>query len=396
MQLQESDLCKIVAAWPIEPPQVLAPLTGGTNNRAWLVKPAKGAAYVLRLMAGVADLPRVRYEAALLAALSEAALPFDLPRLLTTRAGDVLLLLEEGQTEPAIATLTPFLPGQIPARNAANIAHAGTALALLDAALARIPSSALPANEGVASFLYGDLAHCHPLVSDPLAAAAQFLPPEHVPAISPILKQTLRDWETLSTQDLPRQVLHRDCGPGNMLMESERITAILDFEFAGVDRRLFDLCVAISWWPVRLMGTGQEWELIDSFGRAYNAHVHLTEAELLSLPAALRMRDITSLIYRIGRYIAGQESAQTLQERSQHSLWRESWLLANQETLVQHALNWTKNYASEEHAGASSAGKHAEAPKHAEVAKQENQEKQEKPAGGKAPALPIRQRQGEA
>ncbi len=144
-------------------------------------------------------------------------------------------------------------------------------------------------------------------------------------------------------QDLPQQVLHRDYGPSNMLMDDERVTAILDFEFAGVDLRLFDLCVAISWWPVRLMGTGQEWELIDSFGRAYSASVPLSEAELLALPASLRMRDTTSLIWRIGRYIAGLESAKTIQERARHSLWREAWLLGNQGTLVEHALAWARS-----------------------------------------------------
>ncbi|HEX4714127.1 MAG TPA: hypothetical protein VH164_04280, partial [Ktedonobacteraceae bacterium] len=59
-------------------------------------------------------------------------------------------------------------------------------------------------------------------------------------------------------------------------------------------------------------------------------------------PAALRMRDTTSLIYRMGRYLAGLESAQTIQERVRHSLWREAWLLANRETLVQHVMAWGK------------------------------------------------------
>lgn len=344
MQIQESDLFNLLMGWPIEPPETLTPLSGGTNNRAWLVETTRKTSYVLRLTAGIADLPRVRYEAALLGALRGTPLPFYLPLPLLTTTGDILLLVRLDHTEQAIATLTPFLPGHIPDRNAANIAHAGAALAQLDTALATIPPSALPPNEGSAGFLYGDLAHCHPLVSDPLATVEQVLPPAQARALTRILEQAQRDWEILTTRDLPQQVLHRDCGPGNMLMEGERITAILDFEFAGVDRRVFDLCVAISWWPVRLMGTGQEWELIDSFGRAYTAYVPLTAEELLALPAALRMRDTTSLIYRIGRYIAGQESAQVVQERARHSLWRETWLQANQETLLQHALTWASDH----------------------------------------------------
>lgn len=342
MAIQESDLFNVLTSWPIEPPATLAPLAGGTNNRAWLVETRDGPSYVLRLTAGLADLARIRYEAALLEALHTTALPFLLPLPLLARTGDMLVPLEVDPGEPGIAILAPLLPGQVPERNAANIALAGAALAQLDAALASIPSSELPVNTSTGRFLYGDLAHCHPLVSDPLEAIAQVLQPEQAQAIAPILEKTQRDWETLTAQDLPQQMLHRDCGPGNMLMEGERITAILDFEFAGIDRRVFDLCVAISWWPVRLMGTGQEWELIDSFGRAYTAYVPLTDEELLALPATLRMRDTTSLIYRIGRYMAGQESEKTIQERARHSLWREQWLSGNRETLVQHALAWAK------------------------------------------------------
>jgi homoserine kinase type II len=88
------------------------------------------------------------------------------------------------------------------------------------------------------------------------------------------------------------------------------------------------------------MGTGREWELIDAFGRAYTALFPLTEEELLALPAAFRMRDTTSLVYRIGRYLAGLETRQTILERVQHSFWREEWLLANQTTLLKHLLSW--------------------------------------------------------
>ncbi len=343
MQIQESYLFALLANWPIKPPSALIPLAGGSNNQAWLVETEDGPSYVLRLMSGVADLPRARYEAALLAALHDTALPFDLPFPLRTRTGDILLLIERTDAEPAIASLAPFLPGRVPARTVTNTALAGAALAHLDAALATISAASLPASTGTSHFFYGDLSHCHPLVPDPFIAVEHLLDPAQAQAIEAILEQAQRDWEVLSAQNLPQQVLHRDFGPGNMLMEKERVTAILDFEFAGVDRRVFDLCVALSWWPVRLMGTGQEWELIDTLGRAYTAYVPLTEEEILALPATLRLRDTTSLIYRVGRYIAGQESAQTLQERTRHSLWREEWLEANRETLVEHALAWPRD-----------------------------------------------------
>lgn len=331
----------LLTNWPLDPATALFPLAGGTNNRAWRVVLGDGSSYVLRLTAGAANLARFQYESALLRALCDKALPFRLPLPLQTFNGENFVLVEQDQEEPVLATLTPFLPGRLPERTLANCAGDGVALAQLDAALATIPESALPAEAGEPRFFYGDLYHCHPLVTDPLAAIARLLEAELALSLTAILEQSLRDWETPSIQALPQQLLHRDGGPGNVLMEDGRVTAVLDFEFAAPDRRIFDLSVALSWWPVRLMGTGQEWEMIDTFGRAYTAHFPLSNEELLALPAVLRMRDTTSLVYRIGRYLAGLETLATIQERAQHSLWREEWLLANRETLVRHALAWS-------------------------------------------------------
>ncbi|MGH2507592.1 MAG: phosphotransferase [Ktedonobacteraceae bacterium] len=338
--MDEPNIFHLLTNWPIEPPSTLTPLEGGTNNRTWLVQTAGAAPYVLRLRSGTIDLPRIRYEAALLNTLRKKPLPFHLPHPLPASNGEHFVLVTQDHLTPLIATLTPFLPGTIPERTAINIAKAGVALAQLDAALATIPATALPTHSGSTRFLYGDLYHCHPLVPDPIATVAEILSPAQAQPLCAILRQTQQDWEMLSLQNVPQQILHRDCGPGNVLMAEERVTAILDFEFADTDRRLFDLCVAISWWPVRLMGTGQEWELIDAFGQAYTKLFPLTAEELRHLPSALRMRDTTSLIYRIGRYLAGLESKQTIQERVEHSLWREAWLMAHHETLLSHALAW--------------------------------------------------------
>ncbi len=335
-------LFSLLLRWPIEPAVTLTELPGGTNNRVWLVKTKNGLAYVLRLIAfsDTGGLARFGYEAALLMALRDAPLPFALPHLLQAHSGETCVLLEQGQAAPAIVTLSSFLRGTVPERTASNIAKAGKALAQLDTVLATIPVGSLPINGASADFQYGDLSHCHPLASDPFTTVEQILEPDQVDPLCQILQRAQEDWEGLSELGLPQQILHRDCGPGNILVDQGCVTAILDFEFAGLDHRVFDLCVAISWWPVRLMGTGREWELIDVLGRAYTAHFPLLEEELRTLPAALRMRDTTSLIYRIGRYLAGLETKELIRERVQHSLWREAWLVANGEMLARHAMRW--------------------------------------------------------
>lgn len=98
--------------------------------------------------------------------------------------------------------------------------------------------------------------------------------------------------------------------------------------------------MALSWWPVNLLGTGKEWDLIDVFGAAYTHQMALSEEELLALPAVFRLRDATSLVHRMGRYLAGMETEIRMQSRVEHSLWREAWLSVHQKTLLDHALAW--------------------------------------------------------
>jgi len=41
---------------------------------------------------------------------------------------------------------------------------------------------------------------------------------------------------------LPRQVIHRDLHPGNLLFENNKLTAFIDFDICQINARLFDLC----------------------------------------------------------------------------------------------------------------------------------------------------------
>lgn len=338
------DIANLWTAWPIAGPWHTSPLHGGTNNVVWRADAADGQSYVLRLSPDLTRIPRARYEAELLQALSDRGLPFRLPLFLRAHSGDVIVPFEQKQGTPAFATLHPLLPGKLydrpPERNdLPTAAHAGSTLALLDTALATLPH--IPLSVGVPALpAFGELARVHPLVPDPLIAVEQ-LPLEREQGgqirayLSSIIAQVPRLYGLL-----PQQLLHRDYDPGNILVEQRRVTAVLDFEFAGRDLRVLDLCVALSWWPVNLLGTGKEWELIDAFGTAYTQQVSLHEEELLAIPAVFRLRDATSFVHRLGRYLAGMETESHMQDRVQHSLWREAWLTANQQKLLEHVLAW--------------------------------------------------------
>ena len=47
-------------------------------------------------------------------------------------------------------------------------------------------------------------------------------------------------------KELPRQLIHRDAHPSNMLFSAGRLTGLLDFELVRRGPRIFDLCYCAS------------------------------------------------------------------------------------------------------------------------------------------------------
>ncbi len=338
------DVLNLWAAWPVSGPWRISPLLGGTNNVIWRADTADGQSYVLRLSTDLTCAPGMRYEAELLQALSEQDLPFRLPVPLKATSGDIIVRFEHEQGTETIATLSPLLPGNVhdrpPERNdLLSASHAALTLALLDKALATLPEIQ-PPDGYIPLPTFGELAHWHPLVSDPLSAVERLpIDREQAKQIRAFLTDVIENVPSLYAT-LPQQVLHRDYDPGNILLDQQHVTAVLDFDFAGRDIRVLDLCVALSWWPANLLGTGKEWDLIDAFGAAYTHQVSLSEEELHAVPTVVRLRGATSLVHRMGRYLAGMETETRMQGRVEHSLWREAWLSGHYETLLGHVLSW--------------------------------------------------------
>ena len=335
------NLTDLWQTWPITGPWRLSPLAGGTNNLVWLAETADGDRYVLRLFPDLTQLPRLRYEATLLEALSHKDLPFRLPLPIRTHSGESMTFLEQGTQRAAFAVLSSFLPGEHPNRNDPSLAPpAAVAMAALDNTLATLHKIEASA-EFKQAFTYGSLILGSTSVADPIKAVER-LPVEREKArrIQHVLTSVTEAMPNLYGR-LPQQLLHLDYDPANIFMEGRRVTAVFDFEFAGVDLRVMELSVALSWWPVNLMGTGKEWEVIDAFARAYVADFPLSEVELRTFPEVLRLRDVDSFVHRMGRYFAGRETDATMKQRVEHSLWREAWLTTHREMLLEHAMAWS-------------------------------------------------------
>lgn len=329
------DLTFLDSVWGISAPWHAEVLGQGTNNYVVRIETA-ASRYVLRVYNNHADEGRVAVELQILATLEAQHLPFAVPSPVLTRQGAryARILTTDGE---ALAALTTWIAGDHPHRDDLGQAEAaGEALGRLDQALAGVR---LAESEAVRTWRsYGDLAHCHPLVPDPAEAIATLPVAEelcqHLLARYAWLMERIPDLYTL----LPQQLMHEDYAPSNVLVRETRVTGVLDFEFCARDVRAMDLTVALSWWPARVLGTGDEWPIIRAFAMGYARHVALGAEELRAMSVLYELRAYTSLIHRLGRYRQGLSPMPAVVERAKAAVERGDWLRASGERFVDTLL----------------------------------------------------------
>ena len=125
---------------------------------------------------------------------------------------------------------------------------------------------------------------------------------------------------------LPKQMIHRDLNPGNVLVENGAITGFLDFDLTERNARIYDPCYAAtailsegfadasldrSLWP----------SLLREILAGYDAIVHLTEAERAAVPYIIDCIQITSIAW-----FSSQEEFKKLAETNVKML---TWIISH-------------------------------------------------------------------
>jgi hydroxylysine kinase len=212
------------------------------------------------------------------------------PRVLPTRDGRTILPTKDG----ALRLLT-WLPGtplaHLP-RTPGLAAAIGTALGQLDVALADFRHPA------AGHHLLWDVQN-----TPDLAPLTHALPDDLQPRVTAFLDHfTATVAPVLAT--LPRQVIHGDFNPHNLLAapsDPSRLTGILDFGDMTLSHRICDLAVAASY----LVDPCDPLLLLVPLVTAWNRTNTLHEAEIALLPALVTARLVTTLVisaWRAARY----------------------------------------------------------------------------------------------
>lgn len=290
--------------------------------------------FFLRLYANTGDTARVAYEHALLTRLEAAHLPFRVPVPVPTHAGETVV-----GRHGSLVALYPHIPGTHPVRqNPAHTAAAGHALGVLDAALTPLDLGPSPLPT------YGNLAAIHPHVRDPFAVLdAVPLDAGKRARFGALLRDTVLAVPGLY-RELPAQIIHGDYGNGNTLLVGERVSGILDFEFAAPDLRALDFAVGLYYHVLSdgIGGNGVRPEVVAAFCRGYCAATRLRDDELHALPQLLLLLRVTGQMHWTGRFLAGMARDTGVTVRLDETLQLADWLAARGDDLVARLAEWQR------------------------------------------------------
>jgi homoserine kinase type II len=324
-------------AWPIPASRTFRPTYAGLNNLSGLVDTPAGS-YFIRVYQNTGDNARIRYEHALLLRLQHVGLSFAVPRPLATREGETFVVTAEDR-DKVVAALFPVIPGRHPEPgNVARAAACGEALGELDNALActevdlRLPTPGM----------FGELCRVSPLVPDPLMMVEELpLSTEERHRLRALFEDLLAFTPDLYGR-LPRQIIHSNLFRGNVLMLGDRVSGVLDFEFASPDLRAMDLAVGLCAFGVPARETGDEWPLIEAFAGGYRRRVALAREEVGALPTLLRLREATALIHWVGQLRRGLTTEDDIARRAEDMLGLDDWLRSQGEELIRRVGNATR------------------------------------------------------
>jgi Ser/Thr protein kinase RdoA (MazF antagonist) len=293
-----------------------------------MIASAGSGRFVLRISQNLtAD--QVRAEHRLLFRLRQAGLPFAVPEPRPTLTGEYLV-----ETGAGAATLTGWLPGVRPRLSGeAALRRIGRMVGLLSHALAPVPPQDAPHNWRTAVDVHPEVPDVGALCRDLRAAGVD-------PEQTRLLETRAAEADGSPVTGLPVQVVHGDLAASNLLADERtgEITAVLDFELAGLDARVHDFMSALrQCGALEAPGWRQQ---VAAMAEGYCSAQELTSAETAAVPALLREGLVASVLWRAGRWRREQAQLAEVTDRLLVLERTSSWLAAYGPELADLLAGW--------------------------------------------------------
>lgn len=249
------------------------------RDETFLIRAVDGCGYILKIGAAEERADVLQFQSDALAHLSTKKLTVPVPRPVASVDGEMLVPVPSGEG-PRIMRVLTYLEGMLLSqapRQAAQLAALGRALASIGEGLADF-DMAVPQQD-----LIWDLCRAGTLYDlVPYVEAARR------PVVTGILDAYGQLAET-TIADLPRQVIHNDFNPHNILVDPampEKVTGIIDFGDMVEAPAVNDLAVALAYHVF----SGPGLDDVAAVLGAYAALRPLSRLELACLPTLMRTR----------------------------------------------------------------------------------------------------------
>jgi Ser/Thr protein kinase RdoA (MazF antagonist) len=249
------------------------------RDETFLIRAADGCGYILKIAAADERADVLQFQSDALAHLSTKKLAVPVPRPVASVDGEMLVRVpsDEGpRTMRVLTYLEGMLLSQAP-RRAAQLAALGRALASVGGGLADF-HMAVPQQD-----LIWDLCRAGSLYD-----LVPYVEEARRPVVTAALDAYGRLAET-AMADLPRQVIHNDFNPHNILVDPampEKVTGIIDFGDVVEAPAINDLAVALAYHVF----SGPGLDDVAAVLSAYAALRPLSPLELTCLPTLMRTR----------------------------------------------------------------------------------------------------------
>lgn len=297
----------------------------GVNNTTRFVYTPMGT-FVLRIYDNHEDMNKIMYESTVLQQLQRVKLSYRVPKPFHTLKGNPYVVTVSGK----IAVVFEYIEGErADMQDSRHVAAIGKAMGELTDALSRIQLDVDAAYEP-----YYELYEVHPLVTKErldgwMKEKSEGPLHNEVLLLNAGIDRLLNDIPALCR--LPVQLTHSDIVAGNVLVDGDEISGILDFEFVTPDLRAMDAAVFLC--ELIRHENEDSWSLVESFITGYGQAARLNGDEIAALPQLILLRSMVLCIHFLGRAWDGIDNEHDVDRYLVQLGQVNAWLEQNQERL---------------------------------------------------------------
>lgn len=331
----DGDFSVYLDAYPFAAPWKAVKEESGMNNTTRIVYSGKEK-FVLRVYDNHRDAAIVRIEHRLLDKLQDANLNFQVPRPVVNRSGSTITLSPEGK----LAALYHYIEGERPTSGSdLHVEGLGAAAGALSYAMnsLEVEADIKPVYKPYYEFEQSHAAMTNEMIEQ-VSASSELLNKRQEE-----LKQLLIERTRLAAlrsvfAAMPCQWIHGDIVFTNSLVQEDRISGVLDFEFCTIDLRVMELAVVLAEFPNE--DANRALEQIALFCRGFRTSVQLTKDEINLLPDLIKLRMLDVFLHFAGRYSDGLDSEQVCDHQIIRASYVCAWLDQHQSGLAELFENY--------------------------------------------------------